>query len=151
MIYVDEAGINEYLYREYCYAPTGETVTGRICGRKFARKSVVAGQRNGEILAPMLYEGMMDSILFEDWFERWLIPASGPEDVFIMDNASFHRKKQLLAICERHHRKVIFLPPYSPELNPIEKFWAWLKKKLRAVLPQHNSFEDAMCFVFQNI
>ena len=65
-----------------------------------------------------------------------------------MDNASFHRKKQLQSIAEENRHRLIFLPPYSPELNPIEHFEAWLKQKLRKILPMYDNFDDALfeCF-----
>ena len=58
-----------------------------------------------------------------------------------MDNASFHRKKQLAEISAKHHRTLIFLPPYSPDLNPIEKFWARLKSIIRSSVHTFRSEE----------
>lgn len=65
-----------------------------------------------------------------------------------MDNASFHRKKKIFAIAENHGFNLIFLPPYFPELNPIEKYWACLKNHLKKILLNFSSFEDALseCF-----
>lgn len=151
MVYLDETGVDKYLYREHCYAPKGQTVMERIPGRRFVRKSLVAGQRKEEILAPLMYEGTMDSELFEHWFEHMLLPATAPDDVIILDNASFHRKKRLNNICEKHGRKIVFLPPYSPELNPIEKTWARIKKLLRSVMHKFGTLEDGLCYIFDLI
>ncbi len=65
-----------------------------------------------------------------------------------MDNASFHRKSKLISIVEKESYAIIFLPPYSPELNPIENFWSWLKRHLRKILPNFDSFDNALfdCF-----
>ena len=65
-----------------------------------------------------------------------------------MDNAAFHRKKQLYAIANEKGYRLIFLPPYSPELNPIEKFWSWLKRHLQKILTFFDTFDDALfeCF-----
>jgi transposase len=71
------------------------------------------------------------------------------DDVVIMDNATFHRKKALRSIAERFGLRVIFLPPYSPDLNPIEKFWSWLKGKLRSVLRFFPSLDHAISACFQ--
>ena len=88
-------------------------------GRKYQRTSIVAGKMGVNIIAPLEYSGTMHGDFFEAWFEEHLLPAL-PEDVtIILDNASFHRKKRLYEIAERHRRKIIFLPPY---------FWHWLKK-----------------------
>ena len=65
---------------------------------------------------------MMHSQFFEAWFERHLIPELEQGAVIVLDNASFHRKKRLYEIAEQYKVKIIFLPPYSPELNPIEHF-----------------------------
>ena len=86
--------------------------------------------------------------LFEHWFKQWLLPCLPENAVIVMDNASFHRKGELFRIAAQHHRKLIFLPPDSPELNPIEHFWAKLKQWLKntsenlthLTMPSHCSF-----------
>ncbi len=93
--YVDESGIDTYLYREYAYALRGEAVTERVWGKKFQRTNLVATQWNGEIIAPMQYHGTTDAPLFEHWFEQWLLPCLSEDTVIVMDNASPHRKKKL--------------------------------------------------------
>jgi len=69
--------------------------------------------------------------------------------VIVMDNASFHSKSRLFFAAQNAGCRVLFLPPYSPELNPIEMFWAWLKRFLRKILPSAPSFDDALCTAFQ--
>ena len=76
----------------------------------------------------MYYERSTDSAVFEVWFEGRLMPLLSPGDVVIMDNAQFHRKEELRKIASRHHVLILFLPPYSPDYNPIEKMWANLKR-----------------------
>lgn len=70
----------------------------------------------------MQYNLKMDSALFEIWFEKCLLLCLKKGTVIVMDNASFHRKKQLFKIFEKYGFHLIFIPPYSPELNPIEKY-----------------------------
>lgn len=120
--YVDETGIDTYLYREYGYAPMGELVCAQIPGRKYARTGIVAAKLGDKILVPGQYNGTMNPKLFEDWFENVLFPELPKGTVIVMDNASFHRKKQLKLLAKAHECRLIFLPPYSPELNPIEHF-----------------------------
>ncbi len=67
----------------------------------------------------------------------------------VMDNASFHSKKRLLFAAQNAGCRLLFLPPYSPELNPIERFWSWLKRFLRKSLPTAPSFDDALYSAFQ--
>jgi transposase len=101
------------------------------------------------IVAPLQYEGTMDSDLFELWFREYLLPALPAHSVIVMDNAAFHRKSRLLYLAQQTGYKLIFLPPYSPELNPIEHFWSWLKRQLRKTLPLHASFNNALFDCFQ--
>lgn len=91
----------------------------------------------------------MDSSLFEKWFEDYLLPNLPKEAVIVMDNASFHRKKKLYDLTQKTGVRLIFLPPYSPELNPIEHVWSWLKRHLRKTLSHFSSFDDAICSAFQ--
>ncbi len=91
----------------------------------------------------------MDNSLFEFWFEKQLLAALPPDCVIVMDNAAFHRKAQLICTAQKHCFPSIFLPPYSPQFNPIENFWAWLKRFLRSVLSSFDSLNDALFAAFQ--
>jgi len=136
------------LYREYAYSLRGKPVYGNISGHRYRRVGLVAAQLNGEIIAPLQYDGTMDSKLFEQWFQSCLMRELPANSVIVMDNAAFHRKRILVALAQRYGHLLIFLPPYSPELNSIEHFWAWMKMHLRKILPLHSSFDDALfeCF-----
>lgn len=147
--YVDETGIDNYLYREYGWSQRGKPLIGRISGRKYKRTGIVAAQMGKAILAPLQYDGTMNSALFETWFELCLLPNLPQNSVIVMDNASFHRKRKLFLLIENTGHKLIFLSPYFPELNPIENFWSWLKRYLRKILPLHSSFDDALYSAFQ--
>lgn len=147
--YVDECGIDTYLYREYGYAPRGQKVFDQISGRKYKRCGIVAAKMADKILAPFQYDGTMNSSLFEFWFSTQLLPSLEKDTVIVMDNASFHSKKRLISAAQNFGCRLLFLPPYSPELNPIENFWAWLKRYLRKILPFSLSFDDALSTAFQ--
>lgn len=95
------------------------------------------------------YGGTTDSILFEYWFENCLLKEVAAGSTIILDNATFHKKAVLTSIAASYHCEVLFLPPYSPDLNPIEKKWAWLKRKLREVLHLFDSFDLALRDTFQ--
>jgi transposase len=148
LVYVDDCGIDEYLYREHAYAPRGQKVVAHISGKKFKRTNVVAGLHQGKWVAPMGYDGTTDSVLFEFWFVNCLLKEVYPGSVIVLDNATFHKKSVLPELARKKGCQVLFLPPYSPDLNPIEERWAWVKKKLRKILPEHYSFEDALAWCF---
>ena len=147
--YVDETGIDTCLYREYGWSERGKQIIGIVSGRKFKRTGVVAAKIGKSIVAPLQYDGTMDSSLFELWFETCLLQSLPKQAVIVMDNASFHRKSRLFPLADRAGFTLIFLPPYSPEYNPIEHFWAWLKRYLRKSLHSCHSFDDALCSAFQ--
>ena len=110
---------------------------------------IVAAQLNKKIIAPLEYSGTMKNDLFEYWFSNQLLPILPGDSVIVMDNASFHRKKQLFSIAQKYKHRLIFLPPYSPELNPIEKFWNQLKRYLKKNLLDFSTFDDALFACFQ--
>lgn len=148
VVFVDETGIDQCLYREYARAPRGQKVIAKISGRKFKRTNIVAGICDGKWVAPLEYPGTTDSVLFEYWFENCLLKEVGKGSVIVLDNATFHKKTILPGLAKKCNCDVLFLPPYSPDLNPIEKKWAWLKRKLREILTDFNSFDDALMAIF---
>ena len=135
---MDETGSDTYYYREYGYAPRGEKVFGEIAGKKFGRTNLVAAKLGNQLLAPMYYKESTDSAVFEVWFERRFMPLLSPGHV------SFHRKEELRKIAARYQVRLLFLPPYSPDLNPIEKTWANIKRWLKSHMREYDSFEDAL-------
>jgi len=149
LYFVDECGIDEFLHREYAYSPRGEAVSTSVSGKKYKRTNIVAAKCCDKIVAPLAYKGSTDSVLFECWFETMLLKAAPAYSIFVMDNASFHRKAVLQEMAAKANCEILFLPPYSPDLNPIEKFWAWLKRKLRSILHLFTNFDDALSDCFQ--
>ena len=114
VVYIDETGIDRYLYRPYARAPREEKVYEKISGRRFERTSIVAGQVDGEFIAPMIYKESMTSDFFVKWFKTQLLPALKTPHVIVMDNASFHPKNILDELCIQD--KHFFLP-----LSPFEQ------------------------------
>jgi len=104
---------------------------GPISGLRYSRESFIAAKIESRILAPFCYKGTCDTALFNLWLKDFLIPELNPGQVVIMDNATFHKSKESLKLIEEAGCKVLFLPPYSPDLNPIEVFWANFKKAVR--------------------
>jgi transposase len=141
--YVDESGIEEHLVREYARAHHTERIYGEKYGKKFARQNVIGALKLNKVIAPMGYKCNCNAVLVETWFEKMLIPQLSPGDVVVIDNASFHSKTKLRELVENANCRLIFLPPYSPDLNPIEHFWGWMKNKVRDIAHQYDTLEFA--------
>ena len=101
------------------------------------------------IISLLQYYCNTDSSLFEFWFENHLLPSIPDNSVIVLDNASFHNKSRLSTLISYSNKKIIFLPPYSPDLNPIEKFWAILKSFLRSSLSSSTSLDLALSSFFK--
>ncbi len=92
----------------------------------------------------MCFEGTCDTSLFNAWLQQMLIPNLTPGQVLILDNASFHKSAESQKLVEAAGCRILFLPPYSPDLNPIEKYWANMKTKVRELLSKANTFAEAL-------
>jgi transposase len=143
-VYLDESGINQYLHREYARGTRGKKVFGEISGKRFDRQSVISALLQGKFLSPMCFEGTCDTNLFNTWLKQILIPNLTPGQVLILDNASFHKSIESQKLVQDAGCTLLFLPPYSPDLNPIEKYWANMKAKVRELLPKAKTFADAL-------
>lgn len=150
-MYVDETGFDAPLVREYAYTQVGQRVLGERTGKRFARTSLIAGLKAGKPIAPMEFKGYCNTDVVLTWVQEMLIPSLKPGDVVIWDNATFHKSNRLTRAFEQAGIGVLFLPPYSPDLNPIEHFWAWLKAWIRALNQPYLHISCALAKVFGNI
>ena len=114
----------------------------------YQRLSLVSAQVGNRLIAPMVYQNTMTGVFFEAWFQQCLLPALTQKSVIILDNARFHRMGVLREMAGKLGHKVLPLAPYSPELNPIEKVWANIKRYLRTVLSDYARFDDALLSYF---
>lgn len=150
MVFVDESGIDRHLHREHCRAPKGKQVYEAVSGRKFERCSIVAGKCGKEILAPFGYYGTCNSELFLKWVKEMLVPNLKENQIVIMDNASIHKSPKIREAIEEAGCSLVYQPPYSPDLNPIEHFWSHLKQKIGALQQKFKSIFDAIQYVLTN-
>ena len=148
IVYIDESGIDSYAYKPYGRAKKGTLVYGDLSGKRFARESFVAAKCGSQILAPLCYQGTCDTILFNTWVERFLVPILKPNQVVVLDNATFHKSPKTKKLIEAAGCTLLFLPPYSPDLNPIEKFWAWLKAQINKSIHTFSNLSGAIDHVF---
>jgi len=114
-------------------------------GKQFERTNVIGARCDGKHYAVECYNHTTDSEFFENWFENRLLKEipEGEGYTIIMDNASFHRQKKLKKLA-RGKALLLFLPPYSPDYNPIEKTWANMKRFLRDNLKKFQSVKNGI-------
>ena len=78
------------------------------------------------------------------WLEEVLIPVWNINDILVMDNASWHKTKKVKDLLEKHNIKYIYQPPYSPDLNPIEHYWANMKRKIKSLESKVSDFYERL-------
>lgn len=134
LVYIDESGIEMTICKDRGWGKKSEKLIGKRSGKYYERTNIIAGYVNNKSIAPMVFNGSCNTNLFENWIEKFLIKELKPGQYVIMDNASFHKSQKIRELIESVGCKIIFLPPYSPDFNPIEKFWAnmkrWIKDKI---------------------
>jgi transposase len=137
--------------RRYGRAPRGERVVVDQPGRKFKRVNVIAGWRSCDkkLLAPTLYSWNTTAAWFLTWLEFFLCPLLKPGTIIVLDNARFHKRKEIMEIARFYHCTVAWLPKYSPDLSPIEKSWANLKNWLRLHSKSFARIQEAILAHFK--
>ena len=88
---------------------------------------MIAGLLGKKMIAPWMFEGYTDADVFNTWLEKVLLPELPPGHTIILDNAQFHKSQKTTDLIEQAGCKILFLPSYSPDLNPIEEWWAILR------------------------
>lgn len=134
IIYSDESGFSVCSPRTHGYSKQGNRCYGYHIWHERGRINAIGALFEGELLSVSLWECSIDSDVFHTWMSVNLIPKLPKNAVLILDNASFHKRKDTQMLLESHGHTLLFLPPYSPDLNPIEHTWAQLKairRKLR--------------------
>lgn len=151
-VYVDETGFDAPLVREYGYAKVGQRIIGERTGKRFARTSLIAGlKQKRKPIAPMEFKGYCNTEVVLAWVKEMLIPSLEPGNVVIWDNATFHKSHRLVEAFEQAGIGLLFLPPYSPDLNPIEQFWATLKAWIRNLNQPTLHISQALSKVLGNL
>ena len=149
LVYIDESGIEITICKESSWSPKGRPTKAKKSGKYYQRTNIIAGLVNNKSLAPMVFNGSCNSEVFNNWVEHFLIKELKPGQFVVMDNAAFHKSQRTKKLIESVGCKVIFLPPYSPDLNPIEKFWANMKRWIRNNISQFNQLYEAIVDFFK--
>lgn len=132
LIYLDESGVSTQMTRLYGRAPRGQRVKDTVPGGHWKMLTIVGALDQTGILAAMTVEAATDREVFLAYLDQMLCPKLRPGHVVIMDNLSAHKVDGVRQRIEARGACLLYLPPYSPDLNPIEKAWSKLKTALRA-------------------
>lgn len=117
--------------RTHGRAPRGERLRSPVPHGHWKTTTFVAGLRNSGMVAPMVLDGPINGVAFQAYVDQVLVPELRPGDIVVMDNLSSHKGSDVRASIEAAGASLLYLPPYSPDFNPIENAFAKLKAMLR--------------------
>ena len=131
LVFIDETGAATDMARAYGRGPIGERVIGKVPYGHWKTTTFVAGLRCDQVIAPFVVDQPMNGLIFRTYVTQCLSPVLRPDDIVIMDNLGAHKVDGIRQTIEACGARLVYLPPYSPDLNPIEQFFAKLKAHLR--------------------
>lgn len=142
LVFIDETSANTKLTKRAGWSPRGDRYRTHAPFGSWKTQTFIAGLRCHGLTAPWIVNAPMNGTIFEAYIETQLAPTLSPGDVVILDNVAFHKSQRAQQLVRQRGAWMLFLPPYSPDLNPIEMAYA----KLKALLRKHaaRSF-DAIC------
>ena len=151
VIYSDETGIDDNEVLMTGWSPRGERCNAQKKADRKTRYNITAALNLNLLFAPFVFEGYSNAVVYEVYIERVLLPVLKPGMVLVLDNASFHKSKRIIELIEAASCRIIFLPPYSPDFNPIEHHWAAIKNAIRKASENMTDFYDATVQVLGEI
>ena len=144
LVFIDETGVERKLVQEYFWTQKGKLKHIKVPGKRSVRTNIIAALTNKGIKAQFTFEGSCNSEIFKTYIKDVLCPVLRPGQVIIIDNASFHKSEKIRELVEEVKCKLIYLSPYSPELNPIEHYWSVLKSRIKFVRKTVECFSTAV-------
>jgi len=144
-VFLDECGVTTDLLRRYGRSLSGTRVRDHAPFGHWETHTVVAGLRLDGLTAPAVFNGPIDNPSFLAYIEQVLVPSLRPGDVVVLDNLAVHKQPEVRHAVEAAGAQLRFLPPYSPDFNPIELAFAKLKAFLRAARPR--SFDQVCALI----
>lgn len=133
LVFIDETGTTTKMTRLRGRSVKGERLNGKAPFGHWGTQTFVAGLTCSGLIAPWVVDAPMNRAIFETYVETQLAPAIKPGDVVILDNLSSHKSERAETFIRSRGAWLLFLPPYSPDLNPIEMAFSKLKAHLRAI------------------
>jgi len=136
LVFGDESGANTKMTRLRGRALGGQRPRAGVPHGHYQTSTLISGVRLGGPCAPWLYSGPMNGEMFLAWVRQGLAPTLRPGDVVILDNLSTHKMRGVREALEANRARLLYLPPYSPDFNPIEPMWSKIKQVLRSHAPR---------------
>ena len=131
LVFFDETGADTKMTRRYGWGPRSSRVIGHVPQGHWKTTTFAAALRASGVIAPLVLDGAMNGECFLAYVRQFLVPALEPGDLVVMDNLSCHKQSGVGEAIREAGAEVYYLPPYSPDLNPIEKMFSKLKTLLR--------------------
>jgi transposase len=131
LVFFDETGADTKMTRRYGWGPRSSRVVSHVPQGHWKTTTFAAALRASGVTAPLVLDGPMNGECFLAYVRQFLVPTLGPGDLVVMDNLSSHKQSAVGEAIREAGAEVYYLPPYSPDLNPIEKMFAKLKAMLR--------------------
>jgi transposase len=131
LIFIDEMGATTKMTRQHGRCPRGQRLDAPYPHGHWQTTTFVGGLTNAGFIAPYVLDGPMDGAVFKAWVEQMLAPQLEPGDIVILDNLSSHKVAGVREAVTASGAEIRYLPPYSPDLNPIENAFSKLKALLR--------------------
>jgi transposase len=136
LVFLDETWTKTNMTRLYGRGPRGERVIGRVPHGHWQTTTFLAGLRHDRIVAPLVLDGPIDGATFRAWIEQFLAPTLDVGDIVVADNLGSHKVAGVREAIDARGASMLFLPSYSPDLNPIEQLFAKLKALIRRLAPR---------------
>ena len=150
LVFIDESGAKTNMTRLYGRALKGKRANDYAPHGHFCTTTMISSIRHDGKTECMTIEGSTTAEVFRSYVEKFLVPTLKPGDIVVMDNLSSHKDKTAQKLIEEVGAQVRFLPPYSPDLNPIEKMWSKVKSILRSIKARTNeTLFDAIGFALK--
>jgi transposase len=143
IVYSDETGIDDNEVPVTGWALRGKRCNAKKKGVRKTRYNITAALNLNTLFAPFVFEGYSNSQVYEAYVQHVLIPSLRAGMVLVIDNARFHKSKKVCELIEARGCRIIFLPPYSPDLNPIEHHWHAIKNNIRKLAQGCRDFYQA--------
>jgi len=131
LVFIDETGASTKMARRYGRAKRGQRCRAAIPHGHWLTTTFTAALRRTALTAPMTLDGPMNGLAFRAYVEQVLVPTLDPGDIVVMDNLPAHKGAPVRAAIEACGARLVLLPPYSPDFNPIENAYAKFKSLLR--------------------